>query len=145
MFSVHQEDLGSLEAVELSLDRFVVGAHVSVHDPFSFVHHWEQLIFVQPVNSIAGLTPNGSWSFKRNSLCKLGGWQQRLSLEKLETLEDLAAKAVINAVVDKIVPAVIQLFDKVNLHDCGHSFLSDKSAWLSYYFYFFVLSWEELF
>ena len=102
MFSVHQEDLGSLEAVELSLDRFVVGAHVSVHDPFSFVNHWEQLIFVQPVNSIAGLTPNGSWSFKRNSLCKLGGWQQRLSLETF-LIYNLLAKALVGASINVVM------------------------------------------
>ena len=121
-----------------------IGSKVSVDDPLASLHVREAFVLSEPVNSVAGLPKDERVLLSHNSLSVLLSWNQGLPFEEFEVFKNLTAKAVINAVIYKVVSTIIQLLGEVNLHDHGHGFLGNESARLSNHLHFLVLSREIL-
>ena len=74
-------DLRDLVTIEIGGYHGPVGADIPVNYPFIFVHKWEWFILGQPVNSIAGLSPDVRSLLLFNSLFVFAIGKQRLSFE----------------------------------------------------------------
>lgn len=86
-----------------------ISSKVSVDDPLASLHVREASIFGKPVDSVARLSEDEGILLFHYSLSVLFSRDQRLPLEELKVFENLAAEAVINAVVYKVVSTVVKL------------------------------------
>ena len=122
-----------------------VSAEVTVDDPLSLLHSREVPVLGEPVYAVTSLAKDKRILLLLDSLLVLISWQERLTLEKLEILEDLATEAVVDSVVDEVVSAVSsKLLDQIDLDHKRHCVLGNETSRLSDNFDVFVLTWELL-
>ena len=119
------------EAVELAIAVSCVGSDAAVQNPLVGLHQRQNLVFCEPIDAVASLTPDEAISLLSNSGVELLLSGDELTLGEL-IIKDLAWKGLVDAAIDKIVSgAVLQLLCQINFHGQVERLLTDESAGLS--------------